>query len=45
MRILKFLKKAETDQKYEEMDLKIRGNHSTINWETDTKYSEIPLQF
>ena len=38
LRFLKFLKKAETDQKYEETDLKIwgnwskkRGNHSTLN--------------
>ena len=32
LRFLKFLKKAETDQKYEEMDLKFE--------ETDLKYEE-----
>jgi len=37
LRFLKFLKKAETDQKYEEMDQKYE--------ETDQKYEETDLKF
>ena len=53
MRFLKFLKKAETDQKKRENGPKNIGKLIKIKrkpfnykyWETDTKYSEIPQQF
>ena len=45
LRFFKFLKKAETDLKYEEIDQKKRKPFNSKYSETNTKYSEIPQQF
>ena len=52
MRFFKVLKKSETDQKNEEMDLKFQKNDQQIEifkvfekTETDQKYEETDLKF